>query len=49
MSAISKVYRNLIMKNNETHKTIEDVPEKYKKEVLELLKIEGLDGWGQPL
>lgn len=43
---MAKVYRNLIMKGI---KTIDDVPERYKEEVLKLLAIEGIDGYGKPL
>ena len=46
---MAKIYRNLIMKTKETGKTIDNVPEKLKEEVLELLKAEGLDGYGNPL
>ena len=46
---MAKIYRNLIMKTKETGKTIDDVPARYKVEVLELLKVEGLDGYGEPL
>lgn len=46
---MAKIYRNLIMKTKETGKTIDDVPDGYKAAVLELLEVEGLDGYGEPL
>lgn len=46
---MAKIYRNLIMKTKETGKTIDNVPDGYKTKVLELLALEGLDGYGEPL
>jgi hypothetical protein len=43
---MANIYRNLIIKKL---KTIEDVPEFYKPEVLRLLEAEGFDGYGNPL
>ena len=40
---MAKIYRNLIVKKL---KTIDDVPARYKEAVLELLKEEGYDGYG---
>ena len=41
-----RVYANLIIKGL---KTIDDVPNKYKDSVLELLRNDGFDGYGEPL
>ena len=41
-----RVYANLIIKGL---KTIDDVPNKYKDAVLELLRKDGFDGYGEPL
>ncbi len=46
---MAKIYRNLIMKTKETGKTIDDVPVELKEKVLELLALEGLNGYGEPL
>ena len=43
---MAKIYRNLIIKKL---KTIDDVPKRYKEAVLELLKEEGYDGYGEPI
>ena len=43
---MAKIYRNLIIKKL---KTIDDVPARYKEAVLELLKEEGYDGYGEPI
>lgn len=46
---MEKIYRNLIMKTKYTKKTIDDVPNNLKKEVLRLLELKGLDGYGNPI
>lgn len=43
---MDKVYANLI---KQKAKTIDDVREKLKAEVLEILNAQGLDGYGEPL
>lgn len=43
---MSKIYANLIVKGL---KTIDDVPARFKDAVLEILQLEGYDGYGEPL
>ena len=43
---MARIYRNLIEKKE---KTIDDVPQHLKAEVLRLLAEKGLDGYGDPL
>lgn len=42
---MERIYANLIEKKI---KTIDQVPEKYKERTLEILKQDGLDGYGEP-
>ena len=43
---MARIYANLIIKKR---RTIEQVPKMFKEETLKVLKIDGYDGYGEPL